>query len=102
VVELPYSVGLPADQYLQLSIGLQEVSKEVLGTYVLPTRSLFGDGTPRRSLRRVSLGRPTSAPLRFLWEISPRVNSPKNEDPALWEPLHAEPTQTDALELLRE
>jgi putative SOS response-associated peptidase YedK len=39
-----------------------------------------------------------------MWEISPRVNSPKNDDPSLWETLHAEPTQTttDALELLRE
>jgi SOS response associated peptidase (SRAP) len=39
-----------------------------------------------------------------MWEISPRVNSPKNADPSPWEPLHAEPTQrtTDALELLRE
>jgi putative SOS response-associated peptidase YedK len=25
-------------------------------------------------------------------EISPRVNSPKNDDPSLWEPLHSEPT----------
>ena len=39
-----------------------------------------------------------------MWEIPPRVNSPKNDDPSLWEPVHAEPTQTtsDALELLRE
>jgi len=39
-----------------------------------------------------------------MWEISPRVNSPKNDDPSLWEPLHAEATKTttDALELLRE
>jgi putative SOS response-associated peptidase YedK len=39
-----------------------------------------------------------------MWKISPRVNSPKNDDPSLWEPLHAEPGQTtaDALELLRE
>jgi putative SOS response-associated peptidase YedK len=39
-----------------------------------------------------------------MWEISPRVNSLKNDDPSLWEPLHAEATQTttDALELLRE
>jgi putative SOS response-associated peptidase YedK len=38
-----------------------------------------------------------------MWEISPRVNSPKNDDPSLWEPLHSEPTQTttDVLELLR-
>jgi hypothetical protein len=39
-----------------------------------------------------------------MWEISPRVNSPKNDDPLLWEPVHAEPkqTKTDALELLCE
>jgi len=38
-----------------------------------------------------------------MWEISPRVNSPKNDDPSLWEPLHTEPDNTtiDALELLR-
>jgi hypothetical protein len=35
-----------------------------------------------------------------MWEISPRVNSPKNDDPSLWEPVHAL-TTTDALELLR-
>jgi putative SOS response-associated peptidase YedK len=39
-----------------------------------------------------------------MWEISPRVNSPKNDDPSLWEPLHSVPTQmtTNALELSRE
>jgi hypothetical protein len=39
-----------------------------------------------------------------VWEIFPRVNSPKNDDPSLWEPLRPEPTQTttDALELLYE
>jgi putative SOS response-associated peptidase YedK len=39
-----------------------------------------------------------------MWEISPRVNSPKNDDPSLWEPLHTERPQreTDVLELLRE
>src|ERR1700732_641575 len=39
-----------------------------------------------------------------MWEISPRVNSPKNDDPSLWEPVHAEPadTTTDAFELLPE
>jgi putative SOS response-associated peptidase YedK len=39
-----------------------------------------------------------------MWEISPRVNSPKNDDPSLWEPLHTKPGNTtiDALELLRE
>jgi putative SOS response-associated peptidase YedK len=39
-----------------------------------------------------------------MWEISPRVNSPKNDDPSLWEPIHTEPThtKTDDLELWRE
>ena len=39
-----------------------------------------------------------------MWEISPRVNSPKNNDPSLWEPVDGEPTQTttDTLELLPE
>jgi putative SOS response-associated peptidase YedK len=38
-----------------------------------------------------------------MWEISPRINTPKNDDPSLWEPVRAEPshTTTDALELLR-
>jgi hypothetical protein len=37
-----------------------------------------------------------------MWEISSRINSPKNDDPSLWEPLHAEPADTkiEALELL--
>src|SRR6266436_4977533 len=37
-----------------------------------------------------------------MWEISPRVNSPKNDDSSLWEPVDAEPTQTiaDMLELV--
>ena len=31
------------------------------------------------------------------------VNSPKNDDPSLWEPVHPEPPQTRTeLELLRE
>jgi hypothetical protein len=33
--------------------------------HVLLTRSLFGDGIPHRLLLRVSLAKPTSAPLRF-------------------------------------
>jgi hypothetical protein len=39
-----------------------------------------------------------------MWEISPRVNSPKNDDPSLWEPIHSEPawTPTDPFELVRE
>jgi SOS response associated peptidase (SRAP) len=31
-----------------------------------------------------------------MWEISPRVNSPKNDDPSLWEPLRSEPAKTEA------
>jgi hypothetical protein len=27
-----------------------------------------------------------------MWEISPRVNSPKNDDPTLWELIHAADT----------
>ena len=39
-----------------------------------------------------------------MWEISPRINSPKNDDPSLWEPIHSEPagTPTDPFELVRE
>jgi putative SOS response-associated peptidase YedK len=33
-----------------------------------------------------------------MWEISPRVNSPKDDDPSLWEPNQ---TITDTLELER-
>ena len=37
-----------------------------------------------------------------MWEISPRVNSPKNDDPSLWESLRSEPakTEAEALELV--
>ena len=47
---------------------------------------------------------PCPADQMRMWEISPRVNTPKNDDPSLWEPVHAEPTQAgiDKLELLRE
>ena len=34
-----------------------------------------------------------------MWEISSRINSPKNDDPSLWEPLHAQPTQTTTMHL---
>jgi hypothetical protein len=44
---------------------LQEIIKEVVGTHILLTRSLFGDGIPRRMFRRVSLTKSTSALLRF-------------------------------------
>jgi hypothetical protein len=41
------------------------VNKKVSGIHVRLTRSLFGGGILRRLLRRVSLAKPTSAPLRF-------------------------------------
>ncbi len=44
---------------------LQEVSKEVVGIHVLLTRSLFGDGIPRKSLLPVSPVKLTSAPSLF-------------------------------------
>jgi putative SOS response-associated peptidase YedK len=39
-----------------------------------------------------------------MWEISPRVNSPKNDDPSLWEPFRSQSVQTttDSLELVRD
>jgi hypothetical protein len=43
----------------------QEVTKQVVGIHVLLTRSLFGEGIPRKLLQRVSLAKPTSAALRF-------------------------------------
>jgi putative SOS response-associated peptidase YedK len=60
------------------------------------------DETDGGNLKELLL--PYPADQMRMWEISPRVNSPKDDDPSLWEPLHAEPTQTttDALELLRE
>jgi hypothetical protein len=47
---------------------------------------------------------PYPADQKRMWEISARVNSPKNDDPSLWESIHAEQAQTttDALELLPE
>jgi len=44
---------------------LQGVTKEVVGTHVLPIRSLFFGGILRRLLLRVSLAKSTSALLRF-------------------------------------
>ena len=38
--------------------------KEVVGTFVPLARSLFDDDTQRRLLQRVSLAKPTSAPVR--------------------------------------
>jgi putative SOS response-associated peptidase YedK len=37
-----------------------------------------------------------------MWEISPRVNSPKNDDPSLWEPVDGESPTPHTLELLVE
>jgi hypothetical protein len=55
-----------------------------------------------RELKELLL--PYPADQMHMWEISPRVNSPKNDDPSLWEPLRAEAaqTRTDELELLHE
>ena len=44
---------------------LQEVTKEVVGIHVLPRRWLFAGGILRRLLRRVSVAKPISVPLRF-------------------------------------
>jgi hypothetical protein len=44
---------------------LQEITKEVVGIHVLLTRLFFGGGILRMLLLRVSLAKPTSAPLRF-------------------------------------
>ena len=44
---------------------LNRFLKEAVGIHVLLRRSLFGDGILRRLLPRVSLAKPTSAPLPF-------------------------------------
>jgi hypothetical protein len=44
---------------------LQALIKEAVGIQVLLMRSLFDDGILHRFLRRVSLAKPSSAPLRF-------------------------------------
>jgi hypothetical protein len=43
----------------------RDATKEVVGICVLLTRSLFESDILRRLLRRVSLAKPTSAPLQF-------------------------------------
>src|SRR3982074_1844919 len=50
------------------------VNKEVVGIHFLLTRSLFACDILRRLLPRVSLAKPLSAPLRFLWlpEMKPQ------------------------------
>jgi putative SOS response-associated peptidase YedK len=66
------------------------------------SRSLVNE-TENGNLKELELLVPYPADEMRMWEISPRVNSPKNDDPSLWEPIHSEPTQTnDALELLPE
>src|SRR5271157_1486991 len=57
------NAGLPTTK--PRDSALRAVTKEVVGIRVLPTRSLFACGILRRLLRRVSLAKPTSAPLRF-------------------------------------
>jgi hypothetical protein len=44
---------------------LREVTKEVVGIHVLLNLSLFACDILRRFLQRVSLAKPSSAPLRF-------------------------------------
>jgi len=61
--------GIRQGKFLQRSwmaqTELQETTKEVVGIRTLLTHSLFGDGILRKLLLRVSLAKPTSAPLRF-------------------------------------
>jgi hypothetical protein len=45
--------------------GLLGITKEVVGIHALPSRSLFACDILRRFFQRVSLAKPTSAPLRF-------------------------------------
>ena len=66
VVEMWTEYRVPELGMLNERQALQAVSKEAVGIHVLLTRLLFGDGIPHRSLRRVSLRKRTSAPLRFL------------------------------------
>jgi transposase InsO family protein len=51
----------------RLSAWCASPTKEVVGIHVLPSRSLFGGGTLRRLLLRVSLAKSTSAALRCRW-----------------------------------
>jgi hypothetical protein len=62
---------------------LQEVTKEVAGIYVLLTRLLFGGDIPRSLLLHVSLVKPTSALLRFLWlrRMKLQFASRQNQEP---------------------
>jgi hypothetical protein len=55
----------------RLEIPRREVTKEVVGFGVPMTRSLSGDGIPRKLLLLVSPAKPTYAPLRsnFHWNL---------------------------------
>jgi hypothetical protein len=58
---LPYD----GQRFEQKGGSCKKITKEVVGINVLLRRSLFGDGTPRRLLRRVSLTKSASRQLRF-------------------------------------
>jgi hypothetical protein len=57
------NAGLPTTK--PRDSALRAVTKEVVGIHVLLTRSLFACDILRRFLRRVSLAKSTSAPVRF-------------------------------------
>jgi hypothetical protein len=56
------NAGLPTTK--PRDSALRAVTKEVVGIRVLLTRLLFGDGIPRKLLRRVSAAKSTSASVR--------------------------------------
>src|SRR5258706_2154411 len=62
---------------------LQEILKEVVGIHALLTRSLFGADILRGWLQRVSLAKPTSAPLRCGWlrRTKPQFGSRQHQWP---------------------
>src|SRR5580700_4629673 len=72
--------GNPAENDDEFRWRGKKVTKEVVGIHVLLTRSLFACDILRRFLRRVSLAKPTSAPVRFLWlhRTKPQFGSPQH------------------------
>jgi hypothetical protein len=58
-------LGLDAASPYQRMVNFCRVTKEVIGFYGLLMHPLFGGDILRRFLQRVSLAKPTSAPLRF-------------------------------------
>jgi hypothetical protein len=56
---------LRQNRFKYSSTGVPNVTKEVVGTRALPTRSFFGGGIPRGFLRPVSLAKLTSVLVRF-------------------------------------